>query len=257
VDFCRAFKGNHRVVCRGHWYALPAATREEIWASAAMQLGTMAHARLCARTLAWLNERARLHRALPTEAHLVDLRVLTFQQPWLWAIDSLPLGERKDVENRDKRIPSNLLGGWFAAHAGLEWDAEGAADMEAMGIKVPGPNDVPRGVITSLIQVPVQFELGVVDKAVVAEASSRWAFGPWCYVVGSVLRLFKAVLFRGMPGFTVADPATKREILAQLRKLRVGKTAEPFLSALVGPRLVVPESKPVAPVLRVPPEDRS
>lgn len=234
VDFCRAFKGNHRVVCRGHWYALPKPMQREIWASAdAGRIGTVAHGRLCATAIQWLNERARLHRALPTEAHLADLRVLTIQQPNLWAIDSLPLDERKNVENRDTRIPSDLLGGWFAAHAGLAWDGVAAADMEAMGIKVPGRDDMPRGVITSLVHVPVQFQLAAVDRELVAEASSWWAFGPWCYVIGSVLRLPKAVPFRGMPGFAVADPDAKRAILAQLRKLRVGRTAEPYLVAPV------------------------
>lgn len=76
------------------------------------------------------------------------MKVLTLWCPWSWAIFHMPDGVRKLVENRDWPPPQHVRGQRIAIHAGKTFDKDGAAWIEeTFGVRVPPPEDHPRGII--------------------------------------------------------------------------------------------------------------
>lgn len=155
---------------------------------------------------------------------MADLHALTIQQPHLWAITDLPERRRKDVENRDRRMPRKLVGRWIALHAGLTFDARGARTMRALERKAPqgfglggGDLQLPRGAICALARVPQMFELTGDGEF---EWGSRWAVGRWCYVLASPVKLSTPIPCRGLPGFFRVPEAARLEAMRQVDALR-------------------------------------
>lgn len=108
---------------------------------------------------------------------------ITLHRPWAYA--TLKLG--KHIENRSWPCPLPV-GTWIAIHASKQWDAEGEAWIERMGLGLVGePENHPEMVILGLAQFTGN----------VHESESPWFFGPVGWQWGNTLLLPKPIPCRG------------------------------------------------------------
>jgi hypothetical protein len=143
-----------------------------------------------------------------------DLRGLTLHEPWNWAI----LHAGKPVENRPVRLPEKLKGKWIALHAGKTYDHDGAAWIrKTFGIEVPAESALRKGVITALVRFTDSRRPEDIRPPESLDLSGRWAFGPWCHVVGEKFILPEPIPCRGMQGWWPVEPG---DAIALLRLLR-------------------------------------
>src|SRR5437016_5848047 len=104
------------------------------------------------------------------DPRLLSLReapiALSLRQPWVYAI--LHLG--KDIENRTWR---SRYRGRVILHASRTMDEAGVKYLREAGF--PVPEVLPMGAYVG--------EVTITDCRPLAECASRWAFGPWCYIL--------------------------------------------------------------------------
>lgn len=62
VDGCRANHGDDQVCCRGHWFALPKAVRDEIWNLYRERPGSDEHREAVFNAIRFLDEKAKHKR---------------------------------------------------------------------------------------------------------------------------------------------------------------------------------------------------
>lgn len=153
---------------------------------------------------------------------MADLFALSFMQPWLWAILACHKGATYDgtfyaLENRTGKPPRGRVApctGRIALHASAGYDHDGlsfilrtlAPEASRVGLLA-----APRGAIvgTATIAGAFQWPDGVraevvgplVDAQVDVLAASRWAFGPWVWVLRDVRRLREPIPCKGALGF--------------------------------------------------------
>ncbi len=112
---------------------------------------------------------------------------ISIQQPWAYAI----LHAGKDVENRTWPFPGNIeLPVRLVIHAGLKIDVDAYDFLESMGVTAP-------------LSLPTGCLLGEVDITKClskAECYSRWAFGPWCWLLRNVEVYEKPIRYSGRLG---------------------------------------------------------
>lgn len=115
--------------------------------------------RICGVVVDLSNEfRHDLHRA--AIAIVPQVWALTILDPWMWAIDALPVGESKDIENR-KWPPYGWIRRqrWIAAHVGQTFDGDEARHRIAQigGAMPPSEHaaemQARRGKITAFIRI--------------------------------------------------------------------------------------------------------
>jgi hypothetical protein len=109
---------------------------------------------------------------------------LSLQQPWVYAV--LHLG--KDVENRTWR---SRFRGRVILHASKTLDRAGVQYLREAGFAVPG--DLLLGAYVG--------EVTITECRPVAACSSRWAFGPWCYLLERPVVYPAPIPGRGQLGF--------------------------------------------------------
>ncbi|MGL5196729.1 MAG: ASCH domain-containing protein [Chroococcales cyanobacterium] len=81
------------------------------------------------------------------QQELRTITVLTLRQPWVWAI----FHSNKTIENRTW---ATRFRGELYIHAGNQYDKSAQGWIEThLGIIVPGPKHVPRGVVYGKVQV--------------------------------------------------------------------------------------------------------
>ncbi len=75
-----------------------------------------------------------------------DIRCLTVQNPWCWAIAY----GGKNIENRSRPVSYR---GLLAIHAGLRWSLRGAADRRVIAAAGGVLRDVPTGAIIAVCEL--------------------------------------------------------------------------------------------------------
>jgi hypothetical protein len=94
-----------------------------------------------------------------------ELRGLTFWRPWPTAMCRLG----KDIENRPKPPPRQLIGSLVAIHTGQRFDASGAAKIARLtGVQLTSPDSRP-GDIVGVFRL----------TGFVVTSSSPWFTGPY------------------------------------------------------------------------------
>jgi hypothetical protein len=94
---------------------------------------------------------------------LKQIRGLTLQRPWPWAI----FHAGKPIENRTWQPPRSMIGQYLAIHAGQTWDKAGARWIEdKFGLVVPKDEG---GAIVGVVRL----------AGVVEESDSPWFVGPF------------------------------------------------------------------------------
>lgn len=141
-----------------------------------------------------------------------SLRALTLYQPWCWSMTALPPPERKEVENRPRPCWRSLLGKQIALHAGLTWDAKGAAILEQLGLRPPTREQCVAGAIVALVTIERQ----VTAAIELPEHQRRYFFGPYGYVCRDLIALPEPVKERGMQGFWPVSAEVEAAIRAQI-----------------------------------------
>jgi ASCH domain len=112
------------------------------------------------------------------------LIALSLKQPWVFAV--LHLG--KDIENRTWR---SRYRGRIVLHASKSFDDAGLRYLTEAGFTVPAV--LPMGAYVG--------EVTITDCRSVAACESRWAFGPWCYVLERPVPYRVPIPGRGQLGF--------------------------------------------------------
>lgn len=155
-----------------------------------------------------------------------DLVALSFLQPWLWAILEQHKGIQYDgrfyaLENRKWKPPPLLRGRTFALHASRGWDTDGqefvAEQLPDVLPAVPaGAPRLRRGAILGTARLvgavkkggsKSEVAGGIVDALADAAASSRWAFGPWIWLLTDIRLLAEPLPARGALGmWRVPEP---------------------------------------------------
>ena len=130
----------------------------------------------------------------------MQLRAITIQQPWAWAIAA----GHKRVENRTRR--TNVRG-MIAIHAGQSnaWMAGGLEFLIQQGLSVP--HDLTVGAVVALAELvdcAESPEPGCYLRGVEL-VRDPFAFGPWCYVLANVRPLKKPIACRGQRGWFTVD----------------------------------------------------
>lgn len=143
------------------------------------------------------------------------LRALSLSQPWAWCMTVPPPPDRKDVENRNRPCPPNMIGRRFAIHAAQSWDPHGAHMIHGLGLRFPPQATITRGAVVALATIDRQVTQ-VDGAASLPVEQRRWFFGPYGYVFRDLSVLTKPVPCRGMLGFWTVLIDTEREIMGQM-----------------------------------------
>lgn len=128
------------------------------------------------------------------------MRVLSFSQPWLWAILD-PLAA-KWIENRKWQPAIEMIGRRFALHAAKSWDEEGVPFFHSLGIThAPARFDLyPRSAIVGVATIARI----VTEAKTLPPEQARWFFGtptsPFGWVLEDVRPLPRPIPFKGAQG---------------------------------------------------------
>ena len=106
------------------------------------------------------------------------------RQPFAWAV----LHAGKDVENRRWR---SRFRGRIILHASRTMDEAAVNYLREAGF--PPPDALPLGAYVG--------EVTITDCVPLAACSSRWAFGPWCYLLEQPFAYETPIPGRGQLGF--------------------------------------------------------
>lgn len=111
---------------------------------------------------------------------------LTLYQPWAFIV----VHGGKDIENRPWAPPLSWMKNkpYFAIHAGLHYDKEGAEWLRARGSSWQ-PEDIIHGAILGTARI----------GGVVKQSDSRWFIGPFGWLLEDI-RPIKPLSCRGMQG---------------------------------------------------------
>ena len=120
------------------------------------------------------------------------MKALSCRQPWA----ELVIDDQKPVENRT----------WWTSYRGpLIWHASMTIDFDAgewlneQGILVRNP--ITRGAILGVVQL---VDCVRIEKM---RNPSRYAFGPWCWILAKPQRLAKPIPYMGKLGlFDITEP---------------------------------------------------
>lgn len=125
-----------------------------------------------------------------------QIRALTLWRPWP---ASILLGPKR-VENRPWCWPDAFPpGSVVAIHAGARWDAEGASFILERWPALDDDAIAHRaGVIEGLAEVTKYRRPTVAEEA--RTGGNPWAFGPWVWELGRVVRLLTPIPWRGGQG---------------------------------------------------------
>lgn len=139
---------------------------------------------------------------------------LTLHQPWVDAVFDEHLA--KDVENRSWPPPRKLLGRRVALHAGATYDHDSALWVERTFGVALRPSESEHGAVLGVARVPRAFRSGDAGDPL---AASRWAFGPWCWVLEDLVRVVP-VPCRGAQRLWRLPPTVRAELAARLDEQR-------------------------------------
>jgi hypothetical protein len=130
------------------------------------------------------------------------MRALSFQQYWLWAITDMD----KRIENRTWSPPGFVIGERICLHASKKIQLGSA---EAI-LKISG-QEVQR------VHVPLG---SIVATAVIREwvmhSADKWFYGPYGWVLESVVKLDNPIPARGALNLWIVDLAVEWEIQEEL-----------------------------------------
>ena len=134
----------------------------------------------------------------------MQLKALTIQQPWAWAIAA----GLKRVENRNIRTHYR---GQIAIHAGksFKWLDDGEEFISSLGYSLPCIYRYGAVVaIAELVDCAPCTQPGrYASKDCQDLIDDPFAFGPWCYVLTNIRPLHTPVPWKGQQGwFTVEIP---------------------------------------------------
>lgn len=147
------------------------------------------------------------------------MRVLSFSQPWLWAITD-PIA-CKLIENRSWMPPIEAIGERFALHAAKSWDEDAISFFLKLGIDhFPARRALyPVSVITGVAAI----DRIVTEARTLPPAQARWYMGPirdgrtvYGWVLDDVRTLPTPIPRKGGQGLRYLEPATEAEINRQL-----------------------------------------
>lgn len=140
------------------------------------------------------------------------MRALSLSQPWAWTMTALAPPDRKEVENRPRPLPANMIGKRIAIHAAKSWDDNGALHIHEQGIRFPTRAQLASGALVALVTIERQ----VTDATSLPVLQQRWFFGPYGYVFADMTPLTKSIPVKGMLGFWRVPEAAAEEALGQL-----------------------------------------
>lgn len=126
------------------------------------------------------------------------LFALSLKQPWIWAV----LHAGKDIENRTWRSGYR---GRVILHASRSMDLAGVKYLQEAGFRVP--EELPMGAYLG--------EVTITECRPLAECASRWAFGPWCYILERPVVYETPIPGRGRLGFYPVPEAVTRALEMQ------------------------------------------
>ena len=141
------------------------------------------------------------------------MRALTLHRPWPWAIFGLPRGARKEIENRDWRLPPALLGETVAIHAGQSWDDGAEALVRRLfagRYSVPPPEQCPTGIV-GLVTLSGCLHIDGMERM-----TDPWFFGEWGFVLSEIVALKKPVPCSGAQKFWTVPSDVEERVLLQL-----------------------------------------
>lgn len=149
------------------------------------------------------------------------LRALTLHRPWPWSI----LHGGKRIENRPWRPWRSIVGERIALHAGLTWDASGAAFIKNLCPSMPMPDSDgqasswrahPSGVIVGVGRIAGCIEASKGPFRRTTELDTRWFFGPFGWILEDVVALATPVPCRGAQGLWIPPPDVTARVLEQI-----------------------------------------
>lgn len=133
----------------------------------------------------------------------MQIKALTLQQPWAWAIATL----HKTVENRPIRT---FHRGPLAIHAGkgTDWLDRGLAFLRELGLE-PSPAELHMGAVVAIADVTDCLEYNAADlfpsEAAKQLRANPFASGPQCYLLANIRPLAKPFPCKGQQGFFPID----------------------------------------------------
>lgn len=137
------------------------------------------------------------------------MRVLSFSQPWLWAI--LHAGKR--VENRKWAPPIHMIDQRIALHAALSWDNDAVGFLMRFGIEIPGRFDsYPKGQIVGVATI----DRVVTEVRTLTWDQARWFFGPFGWLFTDVRELTEPIEAKGGLGLRELGAERSREVEARI-----------------------------------------
>ena len=143
------------------------------------------------------------------------MRALTIWQPWAHFIAE----GIKRVENREWTPPADLVGTWFAIHAGKRYDRAGAESIRTeLGIEVPAAGSLPQGAIVAVGILDHVTTVGTdVDGSLAWD--DPWFIGPYGWYLREVVKIDPITCKGGQKLWGVSP-----KILAQVRaNFRIAK----------------------------------
>lgn len=147
------------------------------------------------------------------------MRGLTLWQPWAWAVGC----GLKRVENRSWPPPASMLGQTIAIHAGKRWDAasaerlaDGLVDMFDGSEELPSMPSRETAVFGAVIATARIADVVRSDRDVAAD-QRRWFFGPYGWLLDSVVPVVDPVSCRGYQGLWALPHDVERDVRACLR----------------------------------------
>lgn len=137
------------------------------------------------------------------------MRVLSFSQPWLWAI----LNAGKRVENRTWAPPIHMIDQRIALHAAMSWDDSAIGYFTEFGIEFPARYDMyPRGQIVGVATI----DRVVTEVRTLSADQARWFFGPYGWILRDVRELTEPIEHRGGLGLRELSPEVSRRVEARI-----------------------------------------
>lgn len=162
---------------------------------------------------------------------------LSLWRPWPFAF--FHAGKR--VENRSWRPPKKVLGEWVAMHAAQKYDRD-AGRLMALGQFGPDarrcPNDEttmghhPTGIVGAMFisgYYDIETRAGLDYQAGIFRATddSRWAFGPYCWMVSRVVELAEPIPCKGAQGLWPVPVAIESMLRARIEAALAGIERRP------------------------------
>lgn len=134
------------------------------------------------------------------------LRALTLWRPWPHSIFFGP----KRLENRPWRPRVLMKGDWFAIHAGHAWDQTGSEYCRSIGYEPPVEQWCQKGVIMGMVRY-----MGTISYAPTSGEQRKWFFGPFAWLLDSVVAFDSPIPAKGSQGLWILDEDTMDKVLTE------------------------------------------